>query len=90
MQQLEIKVTGKVQGVGFRYFVKNKANEFDIKGWVRNTNDGGVFIVAEGEESDINTFVDWVNQGPQLSRIDKLTINRFDKLSRFKVFEIRF
>jgi acylphosphatase len=90
MQQLEINVNGRVQGVGFRYFVKQKAENFNIKGWVRNTSNRGVAILAEGEEKDLNTFVDWIKLGPSLSRVDKIEINRFDKITGFRSFEIRF
>ena len=90
MLQLEIKVAGRVQGVGFRYFVKNKADEFNITGWVRNSRNGGVEIVAEGNKSDLETFVSWVKQGPPLSRVDKLFVNWFEKSSGFTIFEIRF
>ena len=90
MIQLEIKVKGRVQGVGFRYFVRGKAKELNIKGWVRNTRDGGVEILAEGDTADLETFADWVKIGPPLSRVDNIVINRFDKLEDFTNFEIKF
>lgn len=90
MKKIEIIVSGRVQGVGFRYFVTNKARENNISGWVRNTRDGSVEICAEGEITNLDTFIDWIKQGPPLSRVDNVTIHRFDKPEGFTNFEIRF
>ncbi|HKI88828.1 MAG TPA: acylphosphatase, partial [Draconibacterium sp.] len=64
MIQYEINIKGRVQGVGFRYFTQKKANEFHIKGWVKNSPDGRVEIVAQGDETDVNTFIDHLKMGP--------------------------
>jgi|WetSurMetagenome_2_1015567.scaffolds.fasta_scaffold370770_2 acylphosphatase len=89
-QQWEIKVSGRVQGVGFRYFIQRKANDFNIKGWVRNTHDGGIHILAEGEIIDLETFSDWIKQGPPLSRVLSVLIDRFEKITGFSSFEIKY
>ena len=49
---LEIKILGKVQGVGFRYFVKRQANKFNIKGFCRNEIDGSVFVNSSGKKEN--------------------------------------
>ena len=67
-----IKVYGKVQGVGFRYYTNKKATELNIKGWVQNRANGTVYIEAEGNETDLLTFIDWCNIGPQWSRVTKI------------------
>lgn len=72
MKTLQLKVIGRVQGVGFRYYTSKKANEFQIRGFVQNKSDGSVYIEAEGGEIDIDTFVDWVHQGPVWSRVQKV------------------
>ena len=69
MVQYEIKVTGRVQGVGYRYFVLQKAREIGLKGWVKNSRDSGVELVVQGEDSDIQTFIDYLKIGPPLSRV---------------------
>jgi len=56
MFRYSIIVSGTVQGVGYRYFVLNKAISFDITGWVRNLDDGGVEISAEGEKALLDDF----------------------------------
>ena len=69
----EIKITGKVQGVGFRYFAHQKATEIGIKGWVKNSRDGGVMIIARGDEIDLTTFIDYLQIGPVRARVDNIS-----------------
>ena len=69
-----IRVYGKVQNVGFRYYTAKTAQQFDIKGFVKNMTDGTVFIEAEGMDADLETFIGWCRQGPQWSRVDRLEI----------------
>jgi acylphosphatase len=52
MVQFEIIISGRVQGVGYRYFVFQKATEMGITGWVKNSVDGGVIIVVQGIEAE--------------------------------------
>lgn len=67
-----IKVYGRVQGVGFRFYTNKKANELNISGYVQNKPNGSVYIEAEGEETDLLTFIDWCNIGPQWARVTKI------------------
>ncbi len=69
---MQLKVIGRVQGVGFRYYTQKKAQEFGIKGFVQNKPDGSVYIEAEADEIDLNTFVDWVHKGPMWARVQKV------------------
>ncbi len=64
-----IKVYGKVQGVGFRYYTNKKAVELNLCGYVQNKPDGSVYIEAEGDETNLLTFIDWCNIGPQWARV---------------------
>jgi acylphosphatase len=90
MQQLQARVSGRVQGVGFRYFVREKARELGITGWTRNASDGSVEIVGEGEPVDLECFLAWVQQGPPLSRVDKVEKNFVEETSGYPEFVIRF
>ncbi|HJN05894.1 MAG TPA: acylphosphatase [Bacteroidales bacterium] len=67
-----IKVYGIVQGVGFRFYTNKKAIELGISGYVQNKPDGSVYIEAEGDETDLMTFIDWCNIGPQWARVTKV------------------
>ena len=67
-----IKVYGRVQGVGFRFYTNKKAIELNISGYVQNKPDGTVYIEAEGNETNLLTFIDWCNIGPQWARVAKV------------------
>ncbi|WKB36880.1 acylphosphatase [Terrilactibacillus sp. S3-3] len=60
-----------------------------IRGWVRNTPNHAVEVVAEGPESSINAFIELVKKGSPLSRVDKVDLMTSEKLEHFKTFEIR-
>ena len=90
MLQYEIIIKGRVQGVGFRFFVQQKASEIGIKGWVKNRNDGSVLVMAQGDEKDLETFFNFLNMGPALARVDQLSKNKMDTLSDFPDFRVRY
>ena len=56
--RLQAFFSGRVQGVGFRYTTQRIAGEFQISGWVRNRSDGRVELVAEGEQAEVERFVE--------------------------------
>ena len=89
MIQYEIKITGHVQGVGFRYFVHQKANEIGIKGWVKNTIDRGVLVMAQGNETNLTTFIDYLMIGPALSRVNKVYKYKMKIVNEFSDFQIK-
>ncbi len=70
MKHLRIKVTGKVTGVGFRFYAMQAAYRYQIKGTVRNMPDKSVVIEAEGEEQDLEAFLVWCRRGPVGARVD--------------------
>lgn len=63
-------VKGRVQGVGFRWFVQREASEIGLKGWVRNTDDGCVEIVAVGDAEDLAELKGALRKGSRGSRVD--------------------
>jgi tRNA pseudouridine55 synthase len=68
------KVYGRVQGVGYRYFVKEKAQNLDIFGYVKNLEDGSVEVLAQGREENLQKLIEELKRGPFLARVDKLDI----------------
>jgi acylphosphatase len=72
MKHLNIRVRGRVQGVGFRYSALRAARSFDIRGFVRNDPDGSVYIEAEGSEINLELFLDWCRKGPGYGRVDQI------------------
>jgi acylphosphatase len=67
LARLHMTVSGRVQGVGFRYFVQDQAIRLKLTGWVRNTHQGEVELVAEGSRIDLEQLRDAVMQGPSSS-----------------------
>lgn len=90
MVQYEVKITGRVQGVGFRYFVQKRATEFGIKGWVKNMRDGGVLVMARGDSKDMETFLEHLRIGPSMARVVKLEKSKLPGLEDFADFSIRY
>ena len=70
-----IKVYGKVQQVGFRFYTRKKAQELGLYGFVKNELDGSVYIEVEGPEIEMEHFVLWCHQGPKWARVDKVLAN---------------
>lgn len=70
VERLEIIVTGRVQGVGFRYHTHEEATRLGLVGWARNRPDGSVQIVAEGERAALVALADWAGRGPARARVD--------------------
>ncbi|MGA7339344.1 MAG: acylphosphatase [Terracidiphilus sp.] len=69
---LHFLIQGRVQGVGFRWFVQREAGELELRGWVRNTEDGDVEVVAAGEAADLDELRASLRRGPRGSRVDRL------------------
>ena len=63
-------VKGRVQGVGFRWFVQREAAELGLRGWVRNTDHGDVEVLAAGEPSELAELKDALHKGSRGSRVD--------------------
>jgi acylphosphatase len=69
---LHFLIQGRVQGVGFRWFVQREASELDLRGWVRNTEDGDVEVLAAGEPADLDELRSTLRRGPRGARVDRL------------------
>lgn len=89
MKRLHAKVYGRVQGVGFRYFVLNSANELGLVGWARNRRDGSVEVLAEGELDDLKKLVRALRRGSPSSQVRDLKTNLQDASGEFKAFFVK-
>ena len=69
---LHFLIQGRVQGVGFRWYVQREAGELDLRGWVRNTEEGEVEVVASGSAEDLAELRASLRRGPRGSRVDRL------------------
>jgi len=91
MQRLHAKVCGRVQGVGFREFVRREALSRGLTGWVRNDEDGrSVEVVAEGDESKLHALLDAMQDGPRFSRVEHIDSSLSDASGGFAKFSVEF
>jgi acylphosphatase len=84
--RLHVRVTGLVQGVGFRAHVVGSARELGLTGWVRNVGYGSVEAVAEGERQQLERLGAAVRAGPRGSRVDETTVEWQAATGEFKHF----
>jgi len=83
------KVYGRVQGVGYRYFVKEKAQNLYIFGYVKNLEDGTVEVLAQGREENLQKLIEELKKGPYLAKVEKIDIIFRKPLEIFRNFEIK-
>ncbi len=87
---LHFLIQGRVQGVGFRWFVHREASELGLRGWVRNTEEGDVEVVATGDADDLGELRASLKCGPRGSRVDRviehiLAESEAEELSAFRI-----
>lgn len=90
MKQIKIIVSGKVQGVGFRYYTHQKASELGLKGYVQNLINGKVEIIAVGQPEQIDALIEWARSGSPRAVVNALdTIESINDENLYQGFEIR-
>jgi acylphosphatase len=82
-------IGGRVQGVGFRYFTEAAAAREGIHGWVRNTPDGRVEVVAEGEAEAMERFEHRIRHGPPAARVDHVQVDEETASGRETGFTVK-
>ncbi len=87
-KRAHVLISGRVQGVWFRASTRDKAEQFGLSGWVRNTKDGKVEAVFEGEENGVEEMIKWCHHGPSLARVDKVNIKWEETKNEFLDFRI--
>ena len=83
-----VSVTGRVQGVFFRGWTQDQANELGVTGWVRNCPDGRVDMHIEGEEGAVQQLLDRLHRGPPAARVEDVHVWDVDTFD-FESFEVR-
>lgn len=90
MERLEATVRGRVQGVGFRRYVRGWARRLGLTGWVRNEPDGSVRLVAEGEPAALDRLVRLLWGGPPPADVEAVDASRTEAEGAFAAFDVAF
>lgn len=86
--RLTARITGVVQGVGFRYWTARKADELMLKGTVRNNHDGSVELVAEGPNRDVEDMLGWLKSARAPGRVENVQAELTAPTGEFNGFSI--
>jgi acylphosphatase len=87
--RLDARVTGRVHGVGFRYFVLREANDLGLVGWVANASDGSVRCIAEGPRDRLELLVERLRDGPPASIVANVSAAWMAATGTIKSFGVR-
>jgi acylphosphatase len=87
MKNVKIKVFGRVQRIGFRFSAMQTAYKYGVKGIVQNSDDGSVYMEAEGEDKDVDLFVAWCRRGPVGAKVDEIRVED-GEVRNYSSFEI--
>lgn len=90
IEHVEVRVTGRVQGVGFRHYTTQQARRLGVDGWVRNERDGSVCVVAEAPKDVIDAFLKRLQHGPSTARVDGIEADRSNASGEFSGFAVRY
>lgn len=87
MKHINIRVTGKVQGVSFRETTKAIADQMGVRGIVKNEKDGTLYLEAEGDDASLEVFEEWCNEGPDRAKIETVEVTP-GEFKGYRNFEI--
>ena len=87
--RLHLIISGRVQGVGFRFSAYDEAKDLALAGWVRNLPNGDVEILAEGSRENLQMLAAWAHLGPPSARVTKVREESSDYTGEFTEFRIR-
>jgi acylphosphatase len=86
---VHVLISGRVQGVWFRASTRQKAEQLGIKGWVRNTSDGRVEAVFEGQEELVREIVEWCYHGPPMAKVSNVEVKKQDSTEDYDSFSVK-
>jgi len=90
IETYNLLLSGRVQGVGFRYFAENRAERYNIKGYVRNTYNNKVEIICQGESDNLDKFILDIKSGPSFAHVEQVDIEEIIDAPVYVMFEIKY
>ena len=84
-----LRITGRVQGVGYRWSMAHQARALGLAGWVRNRLDGSVEALAQGPAPAVQSLIDWAQRGPELARVEGVQVTATQAEAALDGFEQR-
>ena len=84
-----LRITGRVQGVGYRWSMARQARALGLAGWVRNRLDGSVEALAQGTAPAVPSLIDWAQRGPELARVEGVQVTATQAEAALDGFEQR-
>jgi acylphosphatase len=88
LARAHVFVSGRVQGVNFRWYTQQTAQDLGVSGWVRNLWDGRVEAIFEGEEKAVQRAVNWCHAGAPSARVDRVEVSYEEPTGEFSRFRI--
>ncbi len=88
-ERVHVAVSGRVQGVSFRDATRQEAERLGLSGWVRNTEDGNVEAVFEGDPDAVNQMVEWCKSGPSSADVEDVSTEKETPSGDLSSFEVR-
>jgi acylphosphatase len=89
MERIQAIISGRVQGVSFRYYARRKAGQLKLTGWVRNLRDGRVETVAEGPRDQLLAYIQFLHAGSPAAEVTKVDVEWQATSEELKGFEVR-
>lgn len=89
MIRAHLHIRGRVQGVGYRANARRVASQLDLKGWIRNTPNGGVEAVVEGNQEMVDRFIQWCHRGPTGAHVIDVQVENEEATGEFHWFTVR-
>lgn len=85
-----VRIHGKVQGVGYRFYATRVARRLGLKGWIQNNRDGSVEAMVEGEKQTIDEWIEELREGPRYAEVVKVEQESKDFTGRLGDFDVKF
>ncbi len=86
---MHVYISGRVQGVNYRYSTVHQAQKLGLKGWVRNLYDGRVEALFEGEEELVDQMLSWCYQGPPMAYVTDVEAFKKEYTGEYDIFTVR-